>query len=261
MRILFCGDVVGELGRRVLSKALKELKATYQVDFIIVNGENATHGKGLSEHHYQELVDAGADAITLGNHYHAKVQIDKYIDDASRLIRPLNLINYHYGKGSKEFTCKNVNIRVTNILGQAFLTETVSSPILALQDLLATTKPTIHIVDYHAESTSEKAIFGYVFAGKVSAVLCTHTHVQTNDARILEGKTGFISDVGMCGSSDGIIGFTKESVINKIVYGQNGIFELETSGPTMINAVLMDFDETSFACTSIKALNVAEGIL
>jgi calcineurin-like phosphoesterase len=138
------------------------------------------------------------------------------------------------------------------------LTETVSSPVEAMEQLLKTSDPCIHIVDFHAESTSEKEIFAYVLAGRVSAVVGTHTHVQTNDAKILDGGTAYISDIGMCGASDGVIGFEKNSVINKIVYGQKGIFEINDNARPMVNAVIIEVDDTTYKAISIETVNLLE---
>ena len=199
MKILFLGDIVGKVGRRTVTKNLEKLVKKYQVDFVIANGENTTHGKGLIEKHYYELLDAGIDCITLGNHYLSKDKLLDYIEDADALVRPLNISKRIGGEGSRLFEVNGVYIRVTNVLGTAFMKEEVSSPYYSLKSLIDSleSEDSIHIVDYHAEATGEKMCFGYAFDGLVSAVLGTHTHVQTNDAKILENGTAFISDVGM----------------------------------------------------------------
>lgn len=253
---------MGELGRLALLKSFPLLKDKWQPDFVVVNGENATHGKGLSLAHYKLIAGAGVDAITLGNHWRSKTQIDSYIDEADKLVRPLNVINYHHGVGSRVFEKNGMKLRVSNVLGQAFLTETVASPILTMSSYINEhSEPMVHLVDFHADSTSEKAIFGYYFDGKVSAVLGTHTHVQTADARILPNGTGFVSDVGMTGEEGGIIGFTKESVIGKIVYGEKEPFELARVGKAMVNAMVMDFSDSDYKCVSISSINLDMGVL
>ena len=253
MRILFIGDIVGKVGRDAVHLSLPKLVKKYGVDFVIANGENASHGKGLTESNYHFLVESGVDCVTLGNHYHSKSQIDYYIDDADYLVRPINLKNYALGEGSAVFTVNGMDVRVTNVMGQAFMSEEVEDPIKTMEEFLETTKPCIHIVDFHADSTSEKAIFGHFFDGRVTAVLGTHTHVATKDCHILEGGTAFQSDVGMCGDPDGVIGFEKESVINRIVYGE-GRFELNDKARMMINAVLIDVDELTYKATAITPL-------
>ena len=258
MRILFFGDIVGRVGRQAVKQNIESLVKKYQIDFVIANGENATHGKGLIEKHYNELIDAGVDCITLGNHYLSKDNILDYIDDATALVRPLNLSKRVGGEGSVLFECNGSKIRVTNILGTAFMKEEVSSPYYSFKQLLDSLidEDSIHIVDYHAEATSEKICFGYAFDGLVSAVVGTHTHVQTNDAHILENGTGFICDIGMCGAYDGVLGFEKMSVINKTLYGNKSRFELDENATPMVNAVVIDVDEISKKCKEIFPVTV-----
>lgn len=244
MRILFFGDIVGKVGRKAVSETIQKLVEKYHIDFVIANGENVTHGKGLNERHYYELLNMGVNAITLGNHYNSKREISEYIDEADCLVKPLNILEDFGGEGSRLFAVNGINIRVTNILGTAFMKEEVRNPYLSLMELLDENKEdVIHIVDFHAEATGEKSAFAYAFDGKVSAVLGTHTHVQTNDARVLPNGTAFISDVGMCGAANGILGFEKESVIRKTLYGEESIFTIDDKDQRMVNAVVMDIDE------------------
>ncbi len=256
MRILFFGDIVGRVGRNAVHLSIPRLRSKYNADFVIVNGENASHGKGLLEKHYRELLESGADCVTLGNHWHSKQQIDNYIDEADCLVRPLNLLNYSHGLGSVEFEVNDLPIRVTNILCQSFMNEIVDSPYDSLKQLLiANPEPAIHIVDLHGESTSEKQIFTYEFQGLLTAVIGTHTHVQTNDAKILSGGTAFMADVGMCGDPDGVIGFEKHSVMNKIVDRGTGAFKLDENARMMVNAVLIDVDEETFEAVKITPIS------
>ena len=229
---------MGQVGRNAIKHYTEKLVKKYQVDFVIANGENATHGKGLIEKHYYELLDAGVDCITLGNHYLSKDRILDYIEDADALVRPLNLLRDFGGEGSVTFEVKGQLIRVTNILGTAFMKEEVASPYLTLKGLI------------------EKACFGYAFDGLVSAVLGTHTHVQTNDAKILPKGTGFITDVGMCGAANGVLGFEKGSVMNKTLFGDTARFELDTKDTEMINAVIMNIDDESKKCVEIFSIKL-----
>lgn len=258
MKILFFGDIVGQVGRQSIKHNIEKLVKKYQVDFVIANGENATHGKGLIEKHYHELIDAGIDCITLGNHYFSKDRITQYIDEADKLVRPLNLLRNFGGQGSALFDVNGVNVRVTNILGTAFMKEEVITPYLSMKELLDQIEgeDSIHIVDFHAEATGEKACFGYVLDGVVSAVLGTHTHVQTNDARILPKGTAFISDVGMCGAANGVLGFDKNTVINKTIFGSEERFDLDTKDEEMINAVVMNIDDHTKKCVEIFSVKV-----
>ncbi len=259
MRILFFGDIVGELGRSALGRALPLLRRKYSPDFVIANGENASHGHGLNESHYRFLKNIGIDCLTLGNHYHDKVAIDDFIDETDDLVRPLNLLNYSLGSGSLTFDVNGIVVRVTNILGEAFMNEKVRSPIETMEELLKRDdEPCIHIVDYHGESTSEKQIFGYYFDGRVSAILGTHTHVQTNDMHVLPYGSAFVSDVGMCGELDSVIGFVSDSVIDKIVFGKKEPFQLSKHGTAVVSGAIMDFDEESYLCKSISPIYLRE---
>ena len=260
MKILFLGDIVGKVGRRAVANNLEKLVKKYQVDFVIANGENTTHGKGLIEKHYYELLDDGVDCITLGNHYLSKDRLLDYIDDADALIRPLNLSKRIGGEGSRLFEVNGVKIRVTNILGTAFMKEEVSSPYYSLKSLIDSleSEDSIHIVDYHAEATGEKMCFGYAFDGLVSAVLGTHTHVQTNDAKILEHGTAFISDVGMCGAANGVLGFEKNSVMRVTMFGEKDRFVIDEEDDSIINAVVLDIDEVTKKVREIIAVKLLE---
>lgn len=224
----------------------------YDIDFVIANGENATHGKGLNRNHYFELLDAGVDAITLGNHYMSKSEILRYIDNVDRLIRPYNLIKDFAGEGTVVFDVNGISIRVTNILGSAFMDEVVNAPYYSILTILSEEEPaTVHIVDFHAEATGEKQSLAYALDGKVTAVLGTHTHVQTNDAHILPQGTAFISDVGMTGFADGVLGSTKETVVNKLIYGQQSKFQTPDEGRGLFSAVVIEVDDNTGLSTNI----------
>ena len=244
MKIIFIGDIVGRIGRRMVKEKLPYFVKKYDIDFVIANGENATHGKGLMRNHYLELIDAGVDVVTLGNHYDSKNEIRRFIDRVDRLIRPLNLRHDYPGEGSATFDLDGITIRVTNVLGTAFMNEEVNFPHLATSELLNEVEPTnIHIIDFHAEATGEKQAYAYAFDGKVSAILGTHTHVQTSDARILDKGTAYISDVGMTGLYNGVLGFEKDSVVKKLMYGENNKFEVPEEGKGLFSAVVIDVDE------------------
>ena len=253
MKILFIGDIVGRVGRRMVKEYLPNIVDKYNIDFVIANGENASHGKGLLRHHYFELIESGVDVITLGNHYDSKKDIRGYLDRVDRLIRPLNLLNEYPGEGSAVYDVNGVSIRVTNLLGSSFMKEEVNNPYYSLLDYLSNQeeKEDIHIVDFHAEATGEKICFAYAFDGKVSAVIGTHTHVQTRDARILAEGTGFISDVGMTGLYDGALGFDKDSVVSKLMYGNQSKFSIPEEGRGLFSAVVLNIDERTGKCVEI----------
>ena len=259
MKILFIGDIVGKVGRRMIKEKLPYFIKKYDIDFVIANGENATHGKGLIRHHYEEIIDSGVDVITLGNHYDSKSEITKYIGGADRLVRPLNLRNNFPGDGSAVYDVDGILVRVTNLLGSAFMKEEVNSPYLSLLELLEMEEPAqIHIIDFHAEATGEKQSFAYALDGKVTAVLGTHTHVQTNDAKVLENGTAFISDVGMTGYNDGVLGFEKESVIKANIYGEKSKYTPPEDGRGLFSAVVLDVDENTGLANDIFPIYYVE---
>ena len=251
--------MVGKIGRRMIKEKVPFYIDKYQIDFVIANGENASHGKGLTKANYHELIDAGVDVITLGNHYNSKSDTFGYIGRVDNLIRPINILSSYPGDGSAIFDVDDVSIRVTNVLGSAFINENVSSPYLSVLELLEEEEQaTIHIVDFHAEATGEKQSLGYALDGKVSAVLGTHTHVQTKDCHILPNGTAFISDVGMTGYADGVLGFDKETVIKKNLLGGEGRFEPPDEGRGLFSAVVMDFDEISGKCKEMFPIYFVE---
>ncbi|MDO5330392.1 MAG: TIGR00282 family metallophosphoesterase [Bacillota bacterium] len=261
MRILFFGDINGRIGIDSLSSLLSILIKRYEADFVIANGENASsNGHGITEREYHELLEAGVDVVTLGNHWHGKRQIEDYIEYCDNLIRPLNLLHFDKGFGSAVYEVGDTAIRVTNILGTAFMREAVQSPYQAMNALLSDEeKIAIHIVDYHGESTSEKKTFAAFYDGRVSAVIGTHTHVQTNDAYIFPKGCGFLSDVGLCGAYDSIIGSSYDSVIKRTVLGEEGFFEIPKDGREIVCFVLIEVDEESGRCVRIKPITYIDG--
>jgi metallophosphoesterase (TIGR00282 family) len=247
MKLLFIGDIVGSYGRLAVAKHLPKLIQERDLDFVIANAENASHGKGLFRRHYEELLSYGIDVMTLGNHYNAKGEIRDYLDQTVSLVRPLNLKHPYPGQGSLVIQKNGISIRVTNLLGQAFMNEEVLNPFQSLQDLLNTTeKAQFHLVDFHAEATGEKYAMGYAFDGKVQAVFGTHTHVQTNDLRLLPQGTLYLSDVGMTGPNQGILGVKKETIINRLWHQEKSVFELADDGEVILSAVFVELDSQTF---------------
>ncbi len=260
MRILFFGDIVGFLGLAAVSDVLPFLRKTYNPDFVIANGENITKGKGLSYKDYEALVKLGVDCVTLGNHWHSRNQIDNYIGEADLLVRPANLLSFHKGTGSAIFKTEEGDLRVTNILGQAFMNETVRTPYETMNAILEEEPAKFHFVDFHADSTSEKQTFAYGFDGELSVVVGTHTHVQTNDAHVLPLGTGYITDVGMCGGYDTVIGAEKESAIDRfLLQDSEARLSFPESGDKQVNAVLIDLDSITGLCLGIVPLFFING--
>ena len=261
MKVLFIGDIVGNIGKLIVKDLVPYYVNKYQIDFVIANGENVSKGKGLKKSDYFDLIDYGVDVVTLGNHYSSKSELERYIDNVDNLIRPLNLLNKYPGVGSAVYDIGGVLVRVTNILGAAFMNEQVNSPYLSMLELLEEEENIpIHIVDFHAEATGEKLSFAYSMDGKVSAVLGTHTHVQTRDSKILPNGTAFISDVGMCGDADGVLGFEKDSVVNKLMYGHDSLFKLNDTGNGLFSAVVIDIDNFTGKAKEIFPIYVTKEV-
>lgn len=261
-RILFIGDIVGSFGRYMVTKHVPLLREKYAIDCVIANGENVTHGKGIIRHHFDSLIQAGIDVVTLGNHYDAKSEIKSFIHETPQLLRPYNIKQPFPGLGSDVFEFQGITIRVTNMMGQAFMEKsnqsTLHHPFDMMDQLLKERPTTFHIVDFHAEATGEKHAFAYAFDGQVTAVIGTHTHVQTSDARVLPQGTAYITDVGMTGAHDGILGVKKETVIAKMWKGIKGPFEPLDHGEGVLSAVIIECDEKIGRVHTIHSIQVKE---
>ncbi len=255
MKILFIGDIFGKTGRQVLSRYLPQVKKKYNVDMVIANGENVSHGKGLIRKHYDEMVFEGISLITMGNHTYAKRELFDYIDDADRLIVPLNKPRSLPGVGSRQIEIKGKKVRVTNLLGLTFMDGKSNNPFEVIDDLLLEDDSDIHIVDFHAETTSDKIALGYYLDGRVSAVLGTHTHVPTADEKILPQGTAFQCDVGMTGPYESVIGCEKETIIKRNLTSLMTPFRVaEDEGQFL--ATLLTFDDHTNKCTDIMRIRI-----
>lgn len=256
MRILFIGDIVASSGRNFLRDRLASIKLQYNIDFIIANGENASHGKGISATTYSELIRYGIQAMTLGNHFITKMENDEFYTIADRLIRPYNLDQSAPGVGTRVFKTSWGPIRVTNLLGRVFMTNPQpDNPFDALDDILMDAEEKIHIVDFHAETTGEKYALGFAFDGRVTAVLGTHTHIQTTDNRLLPEGTAFISDVGMTGPYLSIIGAHPSEVVYRTRTNLPARFEV-ADGPAVFSAVIIDVNEETGRAKSIDRIQL-----
>lgn len=250
MNVLFIGDIVGKTGRSAVSAHLPFLKEKYAIDFTIANGENSAHGKGITERIYNDLMNLGIDVITLGNHAFSKADIYQFIERAPRLVRPLNLNPTQGGQGYVDLTIKGIPLRVINLCGSVFMDNIAESPFIAMQSLVESSQNKITIVDIHAEATSEKAAFFQMFRNSCAAVLGTHTHVQTADEQVKDG-CAFISDVGMTGPFDSIIGRDIQEVLNRFrgVISKN--FTV-AEGEAVFSAVILKIDEKTRRTQSIE---------
>ncbi|MHB0980018.1 MAG: TIGR00282 family metallophosphoesterase [Thermoleophilia bacterium] len=217
MIILFFGDVIGKPGRRLLAEELPSLRTRYGADAVVVNGENASQGVGIKPEVADSLLAAGVDVITTGNHVYRHREIYPYLDSQRRIVRPYNFLPTNPGRGVTVVDTPAGRLGVINLSGQLFLNP-ARSPFEVVGDALEELHGVRNVlVDLHAEATSEKVAMGHFLAGRVSAVVGTHTHVRTADARVLEGGTAYITDVGMCGPRDSVIGVKKETVIERLL--------------------------------------------
>jgi 2',3'-cyclic-nucleotide 2'-phosphodiesterase len=255
LRILFFGDVVGKPGREVLLRRLQPLRREHRADLVIVNGENAAAGAGITPLICQEMFAAGVDLITLGNHTWDKREIATYIDEESRLLRPVNYPAGTPGMGSCTVTVGDRKVAVVSLHGRLFFPIFLDDPFRAIDAELErlSGERAIILVDFHGEATSEKVAMGWYLAGRVSAVIGTHTHVQTADEVILPGGTAFISDVGMCGPWKSVIGMATELSLERFTTQMPVRLEV-AKGPTILSAVLVEVDDRTGRATAIHRI-------
>lgn len=260
MRILFFGDVVGKPGQKALAKRMGALSRQHNADVTIVNGENAAGGFGITPQICKELFDLGADVITLGNHSWDKREIATYIDEEPRLIRPLNYPPGTPGMGSTVVRRKGKPLMaVVQAHGRVFSNILFDDPFRALEaevERLRQITPVI-LVDFHGEATSEKAAAGWFLDGKVSALVGTHTHIQTADEQLLLRGTAYISDVGMCGPFQGVIGTDRHLVLERFLTQMPTRFE-PADGPTVLCAVVIEVDPATGRALSIERIQERE---
>jgi metallophosphoesterase (TIGR00282 family) len=263
MKVLFIGDIVGRPGRRVLARMLPGLRRELSVDFTIANGENSAGGFGITRETFEEIVAAGVDVVTGGNHTWQAREISTLLDGDLRLLRPANYPAGAPGRGAGVFRPSGARggaaVGVVNLEGRIFM-EPLDSPFRIgweLVERLRQETPVL-VIDIHAEATSEKTALGWYLAGRVSAVVGTHTHVQTADERILPGGTAFITDVGMTGPRDSIIGMGREEVLQRFLTQLPARFNVAV-GPAQLNAVLLDVDERTGHARAIQRVTRLEG--
>jgi metallophosphoesterase (TIGR00282 family) len=260
MRILFIGDIVGRSGRTAVLQRLPGLKRDWQLDFVAINGENAAGGFGITEAIYNELIDAGADAITLGNHAFDQREALVFIERAPRLIRPLNYPAGTPGRGAALIDAKNgARVLVVNVMGRVFM-DALDDPFAAIERELAACAlkraADAIIVDIHCEATSEKQAMGHFCDGRASLVVGTHTHAPTADHQVLRGGTGYISDVGMSGDYDSVIGMGKDEPLNRFVRKiPSGRFE-PALGEATLCAVAVETDDATGLARKIGAVRL-----
>lgn len=260
LTVLFFGDVDGKIGRRAVSKILPSLKKEYGPDLVMANVENLAHGRGITKKTLQELLDAGVDFCTSGNHIFKREAGLELLDSKNvPVIRPANYPEGTIGKGYKTIEVGTKKIVVINLLGKVFIDEEdISSPFHKLDEILKEHEQKNLagiIVDIHAETTSEKVAMGWHADGKVSAVLGTHTHVPTADAKILPKGTAYITDVGMVGAVESVLGVKKEIILNRYLNDDRERFDFPEEGLVQVNAVVVEIDSDSRKATSIKLID------
>jgi metallophosphoesterase (TIGR00282 family) len=265
MRLLFLGDVMGRSGRAAVAARLPGLRRDWALDFVVVNGENATGGMGLSGAHAALLFAAGADCVTLGDHAFDQREMQSYIEEETRILRPLNFARTAPGRGARFFDAPGGRrVFVAQVLGQAFMKRPFDDPFSAVEAALkpATLGGTAQavIVEVHAEATSEKMALGHWCDGRASLVVGTHTHVPTSDTRILARGTAYQSDAGMCGDYDSVIGMDKLEPISRFVTGMAKTRFTPAEGPATLSGVFVETDDVTGLARNVTQVRVG-GVL
>jgi len=258
MNILFIGDIVGKVGRKAVRLTALKLKAEHSADLVIANGENMAHGSGFTPQTAEEVFSAGVDFMTSGNHWARKSEgITLFSDPSVPLIRPANWAGTVPGSGYRVIEVGATQIAIINLIGQVFMQEQSDHPFHAFDRILFELPKhvTVVIVDYHAEATSEKQAFGWYADGRASLVVGTHTHVPTADARLLLNGTAYVTDVGMAGARDSVIGDVKEVRVEQFVNQLPAKHDVPESGDAIVCAVLVDIDAQTGKARSIKRVD------
>ena len=255
VKILAVGDVVAPRGLDYLSKHLKKLIKTTGAAFTVVNGENASQ-LGITPDQAEDIFAAGADVITLGNHGFNRREIFDYLDDSAYILRPANFAPQCPGRGMGVYDASFGQVKVINLIGRCNMDYGPDNPFLMVDKLLKDEPCTVTLVDFHAETSSEKLAMGYMLDGRVSAVWGTHTHVQTSDAGVLPNGTGYISDLGMTGPAVSVLGIKPEQSI-AMFRGEPKSRFTAADGPCKLEGVLLDVDEKTGRCTAIQRVQVS----
>jgi hypothetical protein len=259
MRLLFLGDVVGRAGRTAVAERLQRLRADWALDFVVVNGENASSGAGLTPDHAKAILAAGADCITLGDHAFDQKDMLSFIDTEPRVIRPLNIAKQAPGKGFRVFaTATGKKVLVLQALGRVFMKQPFDDPFSAVEAVLKAHPlgglVAAAVLDFHAEATSEKMGMGHWCDGRASLVVGTHTHVPTADAQVLTAGTAYMTDAGMCGDYNSVIGMDRQEPLRRFVTGMpKGRFE-PANGPATLSGVLVETDDATGLARRVVAV-------
>lgn len=254
MNILAVGDIVGNSGVNKLKNELQDIKNKYNIDFVIVNGENAAEGMGITIKNFKDILSAGADCITMGNHTWGKKEIFQIIDEP-QLLRPLNYPEGVCGKGYNIFNCENKKIAVINAMGRAEINVQTENPFIQVKKVVDEIKNKVDIIllDFHAEATAEKQAMAYFLDGEITAMFGTHTHVQTADEKILEKGTGYITDIGMTGPKNSVLGMDRDAALKRFLTALPEKYKI-AEGETMLNGCIFKLDDKTNKVIQIERI-------
>ena len=261
MKILFLGDVMGRAGRAAIQQHLPRLRDEWRLDFVVVNGENASNGVGLSGDHAKLLLDAGADCVTLGDHAFDQKDMLEFIEKEPRIVRPVNFAKGAPGRGHRLYTAPGGRkVLVVQVLGQVFMKRPFDNPFSGIEPILKAHPrgglADAIIVDMHCEATSEKMAMGHYCASRASLVVGTHTHVPTADAHILSGGTAYLTDVGMCGDYDSVIGMDKQEPMRRFITGMSKSRFTPATGEATLSGVFVETDDRDGCAKSVQLIRV-----
>ena len=254
MNILAVGDLIGTAGIKELKFVLNQIKEKEKIDFVIVNAENSAEGMGITSRNFEEILEANVDVLTMGNHTWGKKDIFKFIDHP-KLIRPANYPKGVVGKGYNTYEKNNKKIAVINLIGRVDMNILSENPFIIVNEIVENIKNKVDIiiVDFHAEATAEKIAMGYFLDGKVTAIYGTHTHVQTADEKILPNKTAYITDIGMTGPKNSVIGMDIEASLKRFVTTLPEKYKIAT-GKNIFNGVIFEIDEKTNNVVNIRRI-------
>jgi len=257
IKILFFGDIFGRPGRDAIKKTMPELKKKYRPDLVIANGENLTHGNSITSPTLNEMLEAGIDVFTSGNHIFDREEASALLANPdSPVLRPANYPKEDPGKGTKLIRINDVNVLIFNLLGRVFMKEDVDDPFAMSKNIIDYYKKDtqIFILDFHAEATSEKVALMHYLDGQISAMIGTHTHIPTADYKISKQGTAYVTDIGMVGSADSVIGLKKEPVIEQYLTQIKQKMEVPENGELEVNALYIEIDENTGKSVKIEKI-------
>ena len=257
MKLLFVGDVVGAVGRKMVFDNVPRIRKEENIDLVICNAENAAHGKGITRKIYNQLINSQVDMITMGNHTFSKKNLEEIIDEMDKMVRPANMYPLEYGKGYRIFEFNGKKIALVNLIGEVFMVNVSESPFKKMEEILSEIEADIVLVDLHAEATSEKIAFTYEFAKRCTVVVGTHTHVQTADERIVDEHCAAISDLGMCGPYHSVIGRDIDEILRRFKYQEQTRFTM-AEGKGIFCGCIVEIDDETNQAISIKRIQIKE---